>query len=64
MIKEVAILGLLILFLISVIIIYNARNIIRYRLKAKDENSVVSGMKVVGCFLLIISLYFVTKIGF
>ncbi|MCX8075283.1 MAG: hypothetical protein N2749_06855 [Clostridia bacterium] len=59
MVSNVIILVALIVFLISVIFIYNARAVVKSNTRAQNENSVVLGLKVVGSVLCILSLFII-----
>jgi hypothetical protein len=64
MLKEFLMVVILLLLFISIIIIYNARGIVRKKSKIENENTLVIGMKVVGYFFSIaclITLYFLNR---
>lgn len=59
MLKEVEIIIALFIVLISIALIFNARKFVNSRMKCKDENKVVSGMKWIGYWLCVIALVYI-----
>lgn len=59
MVKNVLIIVALIVFLVSLIFIYNARLIVKKKVKQENENNVVTGLKVLGYILCIVSLFLI-----
>lgn len=59
MLKDMVIVVALVVFLVSIVCIYNARGIVRNKVKVESENNVVVGLKVVGYILCMFSLFFI-----
>lgn len=56
MVKNILIVVALLLLLFSVLIIYNARAIVKEKTKIQNQNNIVIGVKVLGYIFLILSL--------
>ncbi|MNO89633.1 hypothetical protein D3C76_811220 [compost metagenome] len=61
MLTNILITVALVVFLVSIIFIYNARGIVRNKKKLDNENNLVVGLKVIGylgCILSLLSIYY------
>ena len=56
MVKNIAIIVLLIIAFVSVVMIFDARSFERRYIRKKDENRAVRVVKVIGFFIFVISL--------
>lgn len=56
MLNYIIIVVALVMLIIAVITIFNARVMVKNKIKIKNENNVVSGLKIIGYGLSIVSL--------